>query len=100
MLIKDLLDEGTDVRLSCLASFSSLAFSAGVILKLSCALRAIKLAGRVASRYAVLHKNKSRGEVVMFVALACLACLIFGVCAGFLVGGICANASDKQKQLS
>jgi hypothetical protein len=36
----------------------------------------------------------------MFVALACLACFIFGGCAGFLVGGLCANASDKQKQFS
>jgi hypothetical protein len=34
----------------------------------------------------------------MITILACLACFIFGGCAGFLISGICVAASDKKSQ--
>ena len=45
------------------------------------------------------HKNAKRSlwEVVMIVVVACLGCLFFGGSAGFFVGALCANASDKSE---
>jgi hypothetical protein len=33
----------------------------------------------------------------MIVVVACLGCLFFGGSAGFFVGALCANASDKSE---
>jgi hypothetical protein len=55
----ELLDVSTSVRLSSLASFSSLAFKVGLTLKFSCALRAI-IAGLIRSLgNTMYYKTKS-----------------------------------------
>jgi hypothetical protein len=57
VLVKDLLDVGAERAAVLLGHRSSLAFSASLILILSCASRAISLARRLASCDSVLQKN-------------------------------------------